>query len=223
MEPVRDTRAPGGPSPIGFTTPTVEYGAGTTERITEDGRLRITEDGRDIRIIEHKPLVLIPTEPPITALSDIQTTWDPWLLHGDWLFIPPDLVTGRDLETAATISLFTDRLALPADPLPDPNDGDRRGWWADWEFPGGNIGSRLWLISREKQTEDTRRRAEDYCREALQWMLDDDVADRVEVTAAWNTRTPGRLDVDVTITRDRNVLLKRNYSWAWGQLYHAIR
>jgi len=213
----------GGVSKTAFATPTVEYGAGTVERITEDGRVRITEDGRDIRITEHKPVMLIPTEPPITALSDIRTTWDPWLLHGDWLFIPPDLVTGRDLETAATISLFTDRLAEPDDPLPDPNDGDRRGWWADWEAAGGPIGSRLWLISREKQTEDVRQRAEAYCREALQWMLDDDVADSIVVVAAWNTAAPGRLDVDVTIVRDRNVLLKRNYSWAWGQLYNAIR
>jgi phage gp46-like protein len=206
-----------------FNVPSVPYGKGTVERITEDGRLRVTEDGSDIRITELKPVVLIPTEPPVTSLSDIRTTWDPWALHGDWMFMPPDLVTGRDLETAAIISLFTDRLAMADDPLPDPNDGDRRGWWADWEFDGGNIGSRLWLISREKQTEDVRKRAEDYCREALQWMLDDDVADSVEVVAAWNTRAPGRLDVDVTIIRDRNVLLKRSYSWAWGQLYNAIR
>jgi phage gp46-like protein len=206
-----------------FAVPTVPYGAGTVVRITEDGRVRITEDGRDIRITESKPVILIPTEPPITSLSDIRTTWDPWALHGDWLFVPPDLVTGRDLETAATISLFTDRLALPDDKLPDPNDGDRRGWWADWEAEGGPLGSRIWLLSREKETEEVRQRAEDYCREALQWMLDDDVADAVEVSAAWNTQAPGRLDVDVVISRDRNVLLKRNYSWAWGQLFNAIR
>lgn len=213
----------GGVSSTAFTVPTIEYGAGTVERITEDGRLRITEDGRDIRITEHTPVVLIPNEPPITSLSDIRTTWDPWLLHGDWLFIPPDLVTGRDLETAATISLFTDRLAAPDDPLPDPNDGDRRGWWADTDAEAGPIGSRIWLLSREKQTEEVRRRAEDYCREALQWLLDDDAADKVEVAANWTGVAPGRLDVEVIISRDRNVLLQRNYSWAWGQLYNAVR
>jgi len=211
-----------------FTLPTVDYGTGTVQRITEGGRVRITEDWQypDIRITEFRPVLRVPSEPPVTALTDIRTTWDPWHLQGDWVFIPPDLVTGRDLETAAIISLFTDRLAFPDDRLPDPNDGDRRGWWADWDFDGGNIGSRLWLISREKQTEEVRRRAEDYCREALQWMLDDDVADTVEVTAAWATgptTAPGRLDVDVVITRDRAVILQRHYSWAWGQLYHAVR
>ena len=52
------------------------------------------------------------------------------------------------------------------------------------------------------------------------------LADTVEVTAAWATGPnvgPGRLDVDVTIMRNRAVLLQRHYSWAWGQLYHAVR
>src|SRR5262252_2437053 len=191
-----------------FVLPQVEWGGGTIQRITEGGRIRITEDGRDIRITEFRPSLNVPSEPPITALTDIRTSWDPWFLQGDWVFAPPDLMTGRDLETAATLSLFTDRLALPDDPLPDPNDGDRRGWWADWDAEQGYLGSRIWLISREKQTEAVRLRAEEYCREALQWMLDDDVADSVQVTASWAPiEAPGRLDVDVLISRDRAVLL----------------
>ena len=170
------------------------------------------------RITERRAKTIVPTAQVVTKLPDVRTIWDPFGLAGDWLFAPPDLVTGRDLETSAIISLFTDRLATPDDRLPDPADSDRRGWWADWEadYP---IGSRIWLISREKQTEDVRQRAEEYCREALQWMIDDDVADTVEVTASWNPQAPGRLDVDVTITRARNQLLKRHFSWAWGQLF----
>jgi phage gp46-like protein len=156
------------------------------------------------------------------ALTDVRTRWQAWLLQGDWLFAAPDLVTGRDLETAAVISLFTDRLAEPDDRLPDPGDGDRRGWWADWDHEGGLIGSRLWLISREKQTEDVRLRAEDYCREALAWMLEDDVADSIVVTAAWAVGAPGRLDVDVEIYRARALLLHRSFSWAWEQIEYAV-
>lgn len=195
-----------------------------TLRVSEHaGRVRVTEDGRAVRITERRAQVIIAAAPIVTALTDVRTTWDAWHLHGDWVFAPPDLVSGRDLETAAIISLFSDRLAHADDRLPDPSDGDRRGWWADWDFVGGPIGSRIWLISREKQTEEMRQRAEEYCREALQWMLDDDVADSVVVTAAWAPiAAPGRLDVDVEITRERAVLLKRHYSWAWGQLYHAV-
>lgn len=155
-------------------------------------------------------------------MSDILTTWDPWLLTGDWMFDGSDLLNGSDLETATILSLFSDRLAEEDDPLPDPSDGDRRGWWADYNaglvYPGtGPIGSRLWLISREKSTEDTRLRAEAYCREALQWMLDDDVADEVAVNASWVGAIADRLDVSVIISRDGRELLNRAYSWAWAQ------
>lgn len=154
-------------------------------------------------------------------MTDVRSSWDGWLLQGDWVYDAEarDLATGLDLDTAAIISLFTDRLAHPDDRLPDPQDGDRRGWWADWDAEEGLLGSRLWLISREKQTEEVRLRVEDYCREALQWMLDDDVADTVEISAEWNRQAPGRLDVDVVISRARAVLLSRHFSWAWQQIY----
>jgi phage gp46-like protein len=155
-------------------------------------------------------------------MSDISTSWDPLRLVGDWILAGVDLAAGHDLETAVILSLFTDRLALPDDPLPDPSDGDRRGWWADWNAADavlgdlGPIGSRLWLISREKQLDSVRLRAEDYAREALAWMLEDGVADQVEIAAEWHGPAPGRLDVSVVISRDGAQLLSRAYSWAWA-------
>lgn len=200
----------------------VQSFGGAQVRIAEDGRVRVTEELDAQRITERRATFVVPQLPVITALSDIRTVWDLQRLAGDWVFVPPDLVTGRDLETAAILSLFTDRLAHADDRLPDPGDSDRRGWWADWEADEGELGSRLWLISREKETEEVRQRAEEYCREALQWMLDDDVADSVAVVAEWNARAPGRLDVDVRISRDRAVLLHRNWSWAWGDVGNAV-
>lgn len=161
-------------------------------------------------------------------MSDVATSWDPMRLYGDWILAGGDLAAGRDLETAVVLSLFTDRLALPDDNLPDPSDGDRRGWWADWNArvsqtalaarDPGPIGSRLWLLSREKQTKDVRRRAEDYAREALAWMLEDEVADAIDIAAEWVGAAPGRLDVAVAIRRRGALLLARSYSWAWAQL-----
>jgi phage gp46-like protein len=157
-------------------------------------------------------------------VSDILTTWDPVALSGDWRLDGVDLAAGHDLETAAVLSLFTDRLALADDLLPDPGDGDRRGWWADWNASAGSIGSWLWLLSREKQLDEVRLRAEDYTREALQWMLDDHVADTVAVNAQWVGTAPGRLDIAVEISRDGALLLSRAFSWAWmqGRGAHAI-
>ncbi|MBI1321344.1 MAG: hypothetical protein GC168_20665 [Candidatus Hydrogenedens sp.] len=94
-----------------------------------------------------------------------------------------------DLETMVLASLFSDRRALPDDRLPDaPSPSlDRRGWCGDAlrTVADDRWGSRLWLLAREKQTAETRRRAEDYAREALQWLTDDGWATAVTVTAEW--------------------------------------
>ena len=88
------------------------------------------------------------------------------------------------LRTAVIISLFSDRKAEADDELPDGGK-DLRGWWGDIhpQVEEDLIGSRLWLLSRSKQTASVLRRAETYARESLQWMLDDRVATLVEVTA----------------------------------------
>ena len=110
------------------------------------------------------------------------------------------------LGSAVLISLLTDRRALPEDRLPDdtpaggPIPPDRRGWCGDAlaEIDGDRYGSRLWLLRREKQTEETRQRALFYAREALDWMVEDGHVIGVEVTAEW--QTSGRLALSVTLT-----------------------
>jgi phage gp46-like protein len=101
------------------------------------------------------------------------------------------------LATAVLLSLFLDRRAGPDDPLPDGTD--RRGWLGDaLAEDADRIGSRLWLLSREKQVEETRRRAEEYAEEALAWLVEDGLAESVAVSAAW--AGIGWLDLRVTIT-----------------------
>lgn len=86
------------------------------------------------------------------------------------------------LIRAVIISLFTWRRANPDDPLPSI---DKFGWWGD-NFPSvlnDRIGSRLWLLSREKLTAATVNRAREYAKEAVQWLTVDGVAARVDVEA----------------------------------------
>jgi phage gp46-like protein len=140
-------------------------------------------------------------------------SWDDALWMADWVIEPPDLAHGHDLETAVIISLFTDGLAASDDVLPDNTD-DRRGWWGDTApDPRDPIGSKLWLLSREKQTNDVRLRAEEYTRNALAWMLTDGVADQINVAAAWVDL--GRLEVTVDIWRNGNLVLSRRYARFW--------
>lgn len=85
-----------------------------------------------------------------------------------------DLIRDDGLETAVAISLFTDRRASLEDSLPDAS-GNLRGWWADI-----TMGSKLWLLERSKTIDKVLSDASDYIKEALQWMIDDGVADKVE-------------------------------------------
>lgn len=63
-----------------------------------------------------------------------------------------DIKQADGLDTAVIISLFTDRRALEDDATPDFTE-NRRGWWGDtYDAQQRPIGSRLWLLSREKQT-----------------------------------------------------------------------
>jgi phage gp46-like protein len=90
-----------------------------------------------------------------------------------------DLAIDLTPATALLVSIGVDRRAEPDDELPSgrdallnaasPSFSRRRGFPGDATAPGPRTGSRLWLLDREKQTEITRQRAEDYGLEATQW------------------------------------------------------
>lgn len=144
-------------------------------------------------------------------MPDIATIWQPAEGRGDWRLAGPDLVSGSDLETAVLISLFTDRQADADDVIPD-GSGDRRGWWGDLGRTRP-LGSKLWLLERAKQSEQTRLRALDYCREALDWMVEDGIAESVTVQASW--QRGGFLGVQVLMVEPSGRDVVFNYQWAW--------
>lgn len=158
-------------------------------------------------------------------MADIRVTWDPALLEGDDVLDGSDLDGTNELVTAVAISLFTHRTAEADDILPNADQSDaqssRRGWWADYQaaelYPGATpIGSRLWLLSREKQTEDTRNRAEDYIREALAWMIDVRLATQIDLDVAWFAR--GRLGALITIYRGSAKSIAVQFDQLWEAL-----
>lgn len=126
-----------------------------------------------------------------------------------------DLASDAGLDTAVLLSLFTDRRLEDNDTPPDGSD-DRRGWWGDQfsAVDGDKIGSRLWLLSRAKQTQDTLDRAEEYAKEALQWLLDDSVSSRIDVQASWIAR--GTMELDVQIYRPTGQTFQKRYNYNWA-------
>lgn len=102
-----------------------------------------------------------------------------------------------ELVQATLISLFSWRKSNDDDGVDIPN---RQGWWGDTFASETNdrIGSRLWLLQREKLTDEVVARAREYAEESLQWMIDDALAAAVNVST---DRENNRLNMSVEIVR----------------------
>lgn len=146
---------------------------------------------------------------------DIETFWDAingqgnWRLHGDG-----QLEAEHDLKTAAMLSLFTWRRANPDDVLPDPNS-QPMGCWMD-VLRGRPLGSRLWLLRREKQTAEVVARAKEYAEESLRWLVDDGVCASIEVTTG--IVLMGVLGMHVVFIRPSGQVVKFQFEFAWANL-----
>jgi phage gp46-like protein len=75
--------------------------------------------------------------------------------------------------------------------LPDPDSTDRRGWWGDLDteliWNGWPIGTRLWLLKRDKivgagaDQGSTLVRVDNYIREAIQPFIDQRIASSMDI------------------------------------------
>lgn len=145
-------------------------------------------------------------------MTDIALLWDNARWGADIGVAGGDLTPDDGLRTAIILSLFTNAPAKDDDVLPP--GADRQGWWGDAiaQVAGTVTGSRLWLLSREKQLGRVLDRARDYAAEALQWLLDEKVAASLDVQAT--NPSDGVLAIAVAIVRpsgpDRQV-----YDFVW--------
>jgi len=126
-----------------------------------------------------------------------------------------DLVTDDGLQTAVVISLFTDR-RVTAEELPD-GETDLRGFWGDVSPPvaGDKLGSKLWLLAREKATTDVLARAREYAEESLAWLVEDQVASSVTVTTEY--LRPGLMAMAIIINRPSGETVNYRYDYNWQQ------
>lgn len=108
-----------------------------------------------------------------------------------------DLEKDDGLQTAVIISLFTDQRCTD-DELP-PDQKSKRGWWGDKfsEIDQDQIGSKLWLLERVKRTDETLRKAQDYIKDALKWLIDDGVAASITVSAIYDSNNQLVADIDI--------------------------
>lgn len=154
-------------------------------------------------------------------LGDVALTWSNTLGSADLSILDLDVASERGLVTAMLLSLFLDRRAETDDKPPSGDPRDRRGWWAD-QFAavlGDRIGSRLWLLDRSKNTNETKLRAKEYAREALAWMLEDRVVSAITVVV--ETVAPV-LMLSVEVARPGRDAVTYRFGHAWEHLQEDI-
>jgi len=145
----------------------------------------------------------------------------------DWLLKPDNtLDETEELVNVVKVALLTHALVEPDDILPDPDSTDRRGWWGDMDaetiWDGWPIGAKIWLLSRAKITPAEARegstlvRAEEYCRIALQPMIDRRMCRSIEVEATRGTIE--RINVSVRIYRGPLPQIELRFHDLWEEI-----
>jgi phage gp46-like protein len=92
-----------------------------------------------------------------------------------------DFVTTQGLDTALLMSIYVDKRAEPSE-VPAPSM--RRGWWGNLvgNYVNYQIGSKLWLLIQARKDNVTLNLAKTYTYDCLQWLIEDQLATRIEVS-----------------------------------------
>ena len=120
------------------------------------------------------------------------------------LFLNGAVVTSDmadNLSRSVVISLFTWQRASQSDEV----DNDQRmGWWGDTfaENKGDKIGSKLWLLLRQKVTDETLLRAQEMADDALQWLVEDGICTDVSVSVERDSNDPNRINLSVILEQE---------------------
>jgi len=127
------------------------------------------------------------------------------------------------LHTAIILALFTDRRIPDDHPLRKLVEGDPRGWWGndiDVRSDMGEVelGSLLWVFERSYLNEDIRLQCEAIAQEALQCLIDQGAAVRIDVQA-FTEQAFNRLDLAVQVyARDGLQIYSRRFDDVWAQV-----
>jgi phage gp46-like protein len=158
-------------------------------------------------------------------MTDIKIRWDEVLEAGDFLFSDNDLEADSGISTAVYMSIFTDQRAATDDPVPNQSEGyfNRRGWWGDvvnLETGRDQVGSKLWLLDRSKNTDDVLVSAEQYVRDALEWMIEDEIATDITVAVQEYSEDKGAiLTFQVSIEREQGETLYYSFEQSGVPLF----
>ena len=92
-----------------------------------------------------------------------------------------EIVEEDGLMTAIQVSLFSNKLATS---LEIPDNYKRNGFLGTLLEEGNHEGSGLYLLDARRMSDQLLADAENYTRDALAWLIDDGIADSIEVATA---------------------------------------
>jgi len=118
------------------------------------------------------------------------------------------------IQVAMIVSLFCDK-RFPFENEDEHTPNDRRGWWGDDTLfiAGDRIGSWLWRLFKEKMVDEKIfPDTEKYIRDALQWMLDDNVAGKIEIETRKEDNDIGRTRI-IVFSPDNIELTNFFFTW----------
>lgn len=120
------------------------------------------------------------------------------------------LAVDPTLKTAILISFGSRARAKPDDRLQDPTE--LGGWWGDAfaDVPGDNFGSRFWTLQGLHMGEALPL-AEPIAREALQWMVEDGLADSFEIEV--EAVQKDRIGIRVGVVQPGDTLIRWSDVW----------
>lgn len=168
--------------------------------------------------------------PDIRLIQDARNPPLKYSVSVDWsLLNDGTLDDDNALASAVIVALGTDALADTDDILPDPDSTDRAGWWGDLDaesiWDGWPIGSRLWLLKRDKIAPPGARqgatigRVKQYIIEAIQPFVDRRIASRFDVQVDRVGRE--RIDALVTIYRGPSRPIDLRFQILWSDIERA--
>lgn len=136
------------------------------------------------------------------------------------LFEKDEFLSDKGMETMVTISLFSDaritELELPA------GETYRGGWWGEAAvaLEPEAFGSKLWLLDREKQLPELLVRVEEWVLRALDWMIEEGIAQSISAEATYPRDEFMRIDIE--IVRPEQERLSFNYDFLWEGQFNGI-
>ena len=135
----------------------------------------------------------------MSDIAILPTTTSP---SGDIEYQSGDVLIDDGLDTAIFISLFTDA----------PDGTGQGGWWGD-AVDAQPVGSLLWTLGRSVINDELLASAKEYCSDALQWLIDDDIAKTVDVTVEITGQFSIGIAIQITKADSSTLSLQYAYNW----------